>query len=89
MFKREFVILGVVSLTMGNSPLPLAHRPVGHMQPLPQFLLGQLHLFALRGDQAADLFVVHSRTSLSVPNIPDPARFCNRPEVELAQKSVL
>ena len=41
MYKRGFIIFGVVSLTMGNSPLPLADRFIRDKQHLGQVALGQ------------------------------------------------
>ena len=40
LYKRGFVMFGVVSLTMGNSALPFADGLAGHVQPLRQLLLG-------------------------------------------------
>ena len=40
MFKREFVILGVVSLTMGNSALPFADGFIRNIQAGGKLLLG-------------------------------------------------
>ena len=41
MYKRGFIIFGVVSLTMGNSPLPFAYRFIRDKQHLGQVALGQ------------------------------------------------
>ena len=41
MYKRGFIIFGVVSLTMGNSGLPLAHCLARHLQLLGKLFLGQ------------------------------------------------
>ena len=42
MFKRGFVILGVVSLTMGNPHLPFGHGLSGYPHPLRQLFLGHV-----------------------------------------------
>lgn len=54
MFKREFVILGVVSLTMGNSPFPLADGLVGHVQRRGKLLLGHPLFSAQLGQKMAE-----------------------------------
>ena len=43
----------MVSLTMGNSPLPFAHGGVGDKELLGEFLLGQAQLFAPLEDEGA------------------------------------
>ena len=42
LYKRGFVMFGVVSLTMGNSLLPLADRLAAHADGLRHELLGHL-----------------------------------------------
>ena len=44
---------------MGNSPLPLADRLIGHMEALSQLPLGQSLFPAARADEAAQPFFVH------------------------------
>ena len=39
MYKRGFIIFGVVSLTMGNSILPFGDRLANHIQLNSQFFL--------------------------------------------------
>ena len=53
MYKRGFVIFGVVSLTMGNSPFPLADGLVGHVQRRGKLLLGHPLFSAQLGQKAA------------------------------------
>ena len=59
MYKRGFVIFGVVSLTMGNSVLPFGNGLVGHAELLRQLLLREVLLPALVRDVAADGCLVH------------------------------
>ena len=53
-------MFGVVSLTMGNSALPFAHRLVRHMQQLCQLPLGQALPFSLFGHKGAEGLFVQS-----------------------------
>jgi len=46
-------MFGVVSLTMGNSPLPFADRGVSDKETLGEFLLGHAQLFAPLADEGA------------------------------------
>ena len=64
MYKRGFIIFGVVSLTMGNSILPLGDGLVGHAEPLCQLLLRQILFLALARDVAADGCLVHLKCLL-------------------------
>ena len=61
MYKRGFVIFGVVSLTMGNSPLPLADGLIRHMEPIGQLRLGHAQLLSVFGDVCAEDLFVHRR----------------------------
>jgi hypothetical protein len=38
-YKREFVIFGVVSLTVGNSVFPAGNGFIGHAETFPQLFL--------------------------------------------------
>ena len=40
LYKRGFVMFGVVSLTMGNSRFPFGYSPVGNIQSFCQLGLG-------------------------------------------------
>ena len=59
MFKREFVILGVVSLTMGNSSLPLGNGLVADADALGELRLRQMLFFAQRAYRRAGYIIVH------------------------------
>ena len=76
--------MGVVSLTMGNFPLPLAHRLVGDMQLTGQLFLGQLVLFAQLLEKAAEGRILHGGTTfvLCVHSIAEGGENGNRREVE-------
>ena len=50
LYKRGFVMFGVVSLTMGNSPFPFGDGLPGHIQRLRQLRLGHLVLPAQGGE---------------------------------------
>ena len=63
MYKRGFIIFGVVSLTMGNSPLPFADGLVRHVQLLRQLPLGHVPFFPSLGDESAQHFSIHGITS--------------------------
>lgn len=64
-YKRGVVISGVVSLTMGNSPLPLAHRRLGDKEFVGKFLLGQPQPLPAAADiRAEGLFVFHMQPIL-------------------------
>ena len=52
----------MVSLTMGNSALPLADGPVRHVQLPGQLFLCKAKLLAPRGYQLSGLACVHSAT---------------------------
>ena len=52
--------LGIVSLTLGNSPLPFAHRRLGDEEAVGEFLLGQAHALSAAADiRAEGLFIFH------------------------------
>lgn len=57
------VDLGIVSLTLGNSPLPLAHRLVCHTQHLRKLLLRHFHRFPACCHKSAYFFTVHANTA--------------------------
>lgn len=77
MYKRGFIIFGVVSLTMGNSALPFAHRLVGDVQRLGQLLLSQTLPLALFGDKSTEkLFVQSDHLTAIVANAPGKATDC-------------
>ena len=70
-------MFGVVSLTMGNSALPFAHRLVGDVQRLGQLLLGQALPLALFGDKSTEkLFVQSDHLTAIVANAPEKATDC-------------
>ena len=52
-----------ISLTLGNTRLPLAHRFVGDVEPLRQLLLGEILFLAELGHKAAELDVVQGNRS--------------------------
>ena len=54
MYKRGFVIFGVVSLTMGNSVFPFGDRLIGHAEFFRQLFLCQIFLPAFLGNVTAD-----------------------------------
>ena len=56
MFKREFVILGVVSLTMGNSPLPFGDGFVGIIKLCRKIELGVMVRLAIGRNVFCDGF---------------------------------
>ena len=68
MYKRGFIIFGVVSLTMGNSVFPLGHGLEGQAQPVGQLLLGQVVLLPEGRKVAAEEFsfvcFIHKNPSL-------------------------
>ena len=51
--------IDVVSLTLGNSPLPFGNGGVAHMQPVGKLLLGQPLFLTGFGDEHAGLFLFH------------------------------
>ena len=55
--------IDVVSLTLGNSALPLAHRLGGHVEGLGELLLSQPPIPPGLGDQRPRLLGVHDLTS--------------------------
>ena len=61
MYKRGFIIFGVVSLTMGNSAFPLAHGGRRNAQPAGCLLLRKAKFFALL---AYNILKFHSSSSL-------------------------
>ena len=64
MYKRGFIIFGVVSLTMGNSPLPLADRRLSDEEPVGEFPLGKPQLLPAAADiRAEGLLVFHVEPS--------------------------
>ena len=52
-----------ISLTLGNSPLPLAHRLGGHVEGLGELPLGQPLLLPGLGNEPPGLLGVHGLTS--------------------------
>ena len=52
-------MFGVVSLTMGNSILPLAHRLIRQSQGIAQLLLGHARLFPQLCDAACQQILTH------------------------------
>ena len=90
MYKRGVVISGVVSLTMGNSPLPFGNRFVRNIEPLSQLFLGKPFFFAAEGHKAAELRFINRKHRfiplsyrVSERMIPDFANLRNRRRVEL------
>ena len=78
MYKRGFVIFGVVSLTMGNSPLPFAYRLIGNKQALRQLFLRHSALPPQPGHKGAEsclVNLVHSVSSFG-PILGGGARSC-------------
>ena len=61
--------LGIVSLTLGNSCLPFAHRLVGDVEPVGQLPLGQPPLFSQLGHKGPELDVVQEDRSFLFPVI--------------------
>ena len=60
LYKRGFVMFGVVSLTMGNSPLPLRDGGLGDVQRLGELPLGQAQRSPAIADVLAEgLFTLH------------------------------
>lgn len=59
--------IDVVSLTLGNSVFPLGYRPVRHMQPVPQLLLGHPLFPAALRDKSSRLFCVDHSASPPSP----------------------
>ena len=64
LYKRGVVMSDAVSLTMGNSVLPLGDGLVGHAELLRQLLLREVLFPALVRDVAADDCLVHSECLL-------------------------
>lgn len=57
-------MFGVVSLTMGNSPLPLADRRLGDEEPVGEFPLGEPQFLPAAADiRAEGLLVFHVEPS--------------------------
>ena len=52
-------MFGVVSLTMGNSILPLAHRLIRQSQGIAQLFLGHARLFPQLCDAACQQILTH------------------------------
>ena len=75
--------IGVVSLTMGNSALPLGHGLVADVQALGQRALGQSLLGAQLADQPTGLCMIHC-FSPHRAIIPGLCRARNQRAVELA-----
>ena len=74
MYKRGFIILGVVSLTMGNSTFPFAHGLIGDVEHLGQLLLSQVPASAIFSDKGAEnLFVQSDHLAAIVANVPENA----------------
>ena len=59
MYKRGFIIFGVVSLTMGNSVLPLAYRFVADIEPCCKLALREPVLFAQLVYGFSEVIVFH------------------------------
>ena len=57
-YKRGVVISGVVSLTMGNSALPLAHGRIGHKELVGELALREPERPAALGDELAEGFLL-------------------------------
>ena len=72
--------IDVVSLTLGNSPLPFGDRPVRHMQGRGQLLLGHILFFPGCCDQRPGLCPIH--TSSPGASISNPACSHNKRCVE-------
>ena len=53
------MILGVVSLTMGNSAFPFGYGLVADAKFVCQLPLGQVPGFSGRGNESADLNLIH------------------------------
>ena len=62
MYKRGFVIFGVVSLTMGNSVFPLAYGLRAHVEGFCKLRLRHAFGEAQRFDLAADVDVHKGKT---------------------------
>ena len=63
MYKRGFIIFGVVSLTMGNSAFPFGYGLVADAKFVCQLPLGQVPGFSGRGNESADLNLIHGGAS--------------------------
>ena len=59
LYKRGFVMFGVVSLTMGNSPFPLAYRFVRYIKLLRQLPLGHAFLLAQLEKKSAKFLIIN------------------------------
>ena len=59
MYKRGVVMSGVVSLTMGNSGLPLGNGLVADADALGELRLRQMLFFAQRAYRRAGYIIVH------------------------------
>lgn len=59
LYKRGFVMFGVVSLTMGNSVLPFGHRLIGYMEHIRQLRLRQPLIKSGFPDKFSEFDVVH------------------------------
>ena len=66
MYKRGFVIFGVVSLTMGNSRLPFRYGLVADAQRVGQLSLGEMLFLPQAADRAAGHIMIHVRFFLSL-----------------------
>ena len=62
--------IDVVSLTLGNSPLPFAHRFIRDIQPFGQRPLGQPLLLPQDGQEGAESFLVNAVHPVSPPSPP-------------------
>ena len=64
MYKRGFIIFGVVSLTMGNSALPFADGLVGDAQPVGCVLLGHARVLSEGRQIGAGFCGIHIMVTL-------------------------
>ena len=66
MYKRGFIIFGVVSLTMGNSRLPIRYGLAAHAERLRRALLSQFSRVSRVPELLSDIHLPRLLFSLSV-----------------------
>ena len=72
----------VVSLSLGNPPLPAGDRAVGYIQLLRQLLLGQAKLSPALCNELSGQFAVHTGITSAVIIVAETGGKCNKCSVE-------
>ena len=64
MYKRGFIIFGVVSLTMGNSGFPTGNRSGGDIELFGKLFLSDTLFLSKFSDETPNFLLIHTVTSL-------------------------